>query len=257
MRRIPPWDSGRFRLCLSRMDIFKAQLRAILRAAVYGNCRLLIPMVSCLTESSAPNRCWTRQEKSWIPKALPTANNSNWEYWSRYRPLWRLRSAGQRSGLLQHWNERPDPVLSGHRPSERACQLSVRHASPRCFEVDTSNRERCAGRRHSCGHVRREMAGDPVNVPILLGLGIDELSMHALAIPLVKKLIRSMSMDECRELTWQAFQMYEAAKSTAFWNPGFESASPKTISWIRLSGSHDAERRHKNNLQEPQGVLQL
>jgi len=55
-----------------------------------------------------------------------------------------------------------------------------------------------------------EMAGDPVNVPILVGLGIDELSMNALSIPLVKKLIRSISYDDCLELTHQAFQMQAA-----------------------------------------------
>ena len=52
-----------------------------------------------------------------------------------------------------------------------------------------------------------EMAGDPVNIPILLGMGIDELSMNALSIPMVKKLIRSIRMDECQELTARAFDM--------------------------------------------------
>ena len=55
-----------------------------------------------------------------------------------------------------------------------------------------------------------EMAGDPVNIPILLGLGIDELSMNALAIPRVKKFIRSISMVDCHDLTAQAFQMQDA-----------------------------------------------
>jgi phosphotransferase system enzyme I (PtsI) len=61
-----------------------------------------------------------------------------------------------------------------------------------------------------------EMAGDPVNIPILLGLGIDELSMHALAIPMVKKLIRSISMDECRELTAAAFEMNDSREIHGF-----------------------------------------
>ncbi len=61
-----------------------------------------------------------------------------------------------------------------------------------------------------------EMAGDPVNIPILLGLGIDELSMHALAIPMIKKLIRSVSLEECRELTLQAFEMADAKEIHEF-----------------------------------------
>ncbi|MEW6114919.1 MAG: putative PEP-binding protein, partial [Thermodesulfobacteriota bacterium] len=55
-----------------------------------------------------------------------------------------------------------------------------------------------------------EMAGDPVNIPILLGLGLNELSMNALSIPMIKKLIRSISMDECRDLTTRAFDMSDA-----------------------------------------------
>ena len=72
-----------------------------------------------------------------------------------------------------------------------------------------------------------EMAGDPVNIPILLGLGIDELSMNALAIPMVKKLIRSISMDECRDLTWQAFEMQEAREIHGFLDSWIRERFPK------------------------------
>ncbi len=66
-----------------------------------------------------------------------------------------------------------------------------------------------------------EMAGDPVNIPILLGLGIDELSMNALAIPRVKKFIRSISMDECRYLDYSSLSDAGCtARYTAFWKPG-------------------------------------
>jgi phosphotransferase system enzyme I (PtsI) len=55
-----------------------------------------------------------------------------------------------------------------------------------------------------------------VNIPVLLGMGIHELSMNPLSIPVVKKLIRQVSMDECRELTEQAFQMQDADAIHAF-----------------------------------------
>jgi phosphotransferase system enzyme I (PtsI) len=72
-----------------------------------------------------------------------------------------------------------------------------------------------------------EMAGDPVNIPILLGLGLDELSMNALAIPMVKKLIRSISMEECRDLTWQAFEMQEAHEIHGFLDSWIRERFPK------------------------------
>jgi phosphotransferase system enzyme I (PtsI) len=72
-----------------------------------------------------------------------------------------------------------------------------------------------------------EMAGDPVNIPILLGLGIDELSMNALAIPMVKKLIRSISMEECRDLTEEAFAMQEAREIHWFLESWIRERFPK------------------------------
>jgi phosphoenolpyruvate-protein phosphotransferase (PTS system enzyme I) len=72
-----------------------------------------------------------------------------------------------------------------------------------------------------------EMAGDPVNIPILLGLGIDELSMNALAIPRVKKFIRSVSMDDCHSLTDQAFQMQDAEHIHALLESWIRERFPK------------------------------
>ena len=57
--------------------------------------------------------------------------------------------------------------------------------------------------------------GDPVNIPILLGLGINELSMNPLSIPMVKKLVRSVSYDECIDLTRKAFEMQSAQEIRA------------------------------------------
>ncbi|MGQ9654886.1 MAG: putative PEP-binding protein, partial [Thermodesulfobacteriota bacterium] len=52
-----------------------------------------------------------------------------------------------------------------------------------------------------------EMAGEPLYVPILLGLGLDELSMNALAIPMVKKVIRSVTLRDCRSLATQIMEL--------------------------------------------------
>jgi phosphoenolpyruvate-protein kinase (PTS system EI component) len=52
-----------------------------------------------------------------------------------------------------------------------------------------------------------ELAGEPLAIPILLGLGIDELSMNPPAIPLAKQVIRSLTMDEAREVAQAALRL--------------------------------------------------
>ena len=51
-----------------------------------------------------------------------------------------------------------------------------------------------------------EMAGDPLYTPVLLGLGVDELSMNALAIPVIKRIVRHASMEEAQDFARQALQ---------------------------------------------------
>ncbi|WP_338117667.1 putative PEP-binding protein, partial [Tepidanaerobacter syntrophicus] len=56
-----------------------------------------------------------------------------------------------------------------------------------------------------------EMAGDPLAAPILLGMGLDEFSMSASSIPKVKKIIRSLTYDEAKEIAGKALSMSEPA----------------------------------------------
>jgi phosphotransferase system enzyme I (PtsI) len=61
-----------------------------------------------------------------------------------------------------------------------------------------------------------EMAGDPLYLPILLGLGVDELSMNHMAIPLVKKVIRLISYEEAKEMARQALEMITVEEINEF-----------------------------------------
>lgn len=215
------------RLCLSRTDIFKTQLRAILRASVYGNCRLLIPMVSCLTELISTKQMLDEVRKELDLEGVPYGQQL------KLGILVEVPSAVAIADLLAKevdffsigTNDLIQYSLAIDRVNEHVNYLydTLHPAVLRLIRQIVSAAQ--AGGIHvsMCG----EMAGDPVNVPILLGLGIDELSMHALAIPLVKKLIRSISMDECRELTWQAFQMYEAREIHGFLESWIQKRFPK------------------------------
>lgn len=215
------------RLCLSRPDIFKTQLRAILRAAVHGDCRLLIPMVSCLSELVSTKQLLEEARKDLDSDGMPHA---------RHLPvgiLVEVPSAVAIADLLAKevdffsigTNDLIQYALAIDRVNEHVNYLydTLHPAVLRLIRQIVSAAQAGGIRVAMCG----EMAGDPVNVPVLLGLGIDELSMNALAIPMVKKLIRAISMDECRELTWQAFQMYEAREIHGFLESWIKERFPK------------------------------
>ena len=199
------------RLCLSRTDIFKTQLKAILRAAVHGNCRLLIPMISCLTELIATKEI-LRQVKEEL-----TETGLEFEHQVKLGVLVEVPSAVVIADILARevdffsigTNDLIQYALAIDRVNEHVNYLydTLHPAVLRLIRQVTSAGQARGLQVSMCG----EMAGDPVNIPILLGLGIDELSMNSLSIPMVKKLIRSINMDDCAELTRLAFEMQDAA----------------------------------------------
>jgi phosphotransferase system enzyme I (PtsI) len=215
------------RLCLTRRDVFKTQLRAILRAAVYGNCHLLLPMISCLTEIQATKEIIREVQHELAAEGKP------------YQPelklgvLVEVPSAVIIADMLARevdffsigTNDLIQYALAIDRVNEHVNYLydTLHPAVLRLIRQITNAGQARGIRVAMCG----EMAGDPVNIPILLGLGIDELSMNALAIPMVKKLIRSISMEECRDLTEEAFAMQEAREIHWFLESWIRERFPK------------------------------
>lgn len=198
------------RLCLNHKDLFKTQLRAILRAATGGNCRLLIPMVSCLRELHATKEIINEVQHELTGEGLQYGTDI------KLGVLVEVPSAVVIADLLARevdffsigTNDLIQYALAIDRVNEHVNYLydTLHPAIIRLIRQITVAGQACGLEVSMCG----EMAGDPVNIPILLGLGIDELSMNSLAIPMVKKLIRMVNMDECLELTREAFDMQDA-----------------------------------------------
>jgi phosphotransferase system enzyme I (PtsI) len=198
------------RLCLERRDIFETQLRAVFRAAVHGKCRLLIPMISCITE------LLTVKEIIRKVKGELAESGKVFEPDVELGVLVEVPSAVAIADLLAKevdffsigTNDLIQYALAIDRVNEHVNYLyeTLHPAILRLIRQVAVTGQARGIPVAMCG----EMAGDPVNIPILLGMGLDELSMNAFAIPMVKKFIRSVTIEECRELTSQAFEMPEA-----------------------------------------------
>jgi phosphoenolpyruvate-protein phosphotransferase (PTS system enzyme I) len=216
------------RLCLGHPGLFKTQLRALLRAAAHGNCRIMLPMISCLTE------LLTAKEIIEEVKSELAAAGKQFQPKVKLGLLLEVPSAVAIADILARevdffsigTNDLIQYALAIDRVNEHVNYLydTLHPAVLRMIRHVSRVGEARGVPVGMCG----EMAGDPVNLPILLGLGFADLSMNPLAIPIVKKLIRSVSMDECLELTRQAFEMSEARQIHEFLE-----------AWLRQSFPYD------------------
>ncbi|MEJ2718315.1 MAG: phosphoenolpyruvate--protein phosphotransferase [Deltaproteobacteria bacterium] len=215
------------RLCLGRKDLFKTQLRAILRASAHGQCRLLVPMISCMTELRTTKEIieevkeeLAREGKAFdphvplgilveVPSAVAIA-----DLIARETDFFSIGT----NDLIQY-------ALAIDRVNEHVNYLyDTLHPALLRLVRQIANAGQASGIPVAmCG----EMAGYPVNIPILLGLGLDELSMNALSIPMVKKFIRSVSMEECQELTARAFDMTAAQEIRGFLEDWIQERFPQ------------------------------
>jgi phosphotransferase system enzyme I (PtsI) len=207
------WRAIRF--CLQELDIFRQQLRAILRASAEGNVKMMYPMISGLDELHQANalveECKAQlrsrnqpfDEKMEIgamietPSAALIAN-------SLAKRL-KFFSIGtndliQYSLAVDRMNEK---IAHLYEPTHPAIVQLIK------LTVDAARQQKISV--SVCG----EMASDPVLVPLLLGLGVDELSSAPALVPPVKFLVRRLKLSEAQELAKFALNCESAAEILA------------------------------------------
>lgn len=198
------WRAIRF--CLANSAFFKVQLRAVLRAAAGRNVSMMYPMVCCLSEVLQANRilveCRQELEKEGIPCAekLPVG------------VMIEIPSAALTADLIAPHvdffsigtNDLIQYTLAVDRVNENVAHLYM----PTHLSILKLIRQTVlAGHRHRipvsvCG----QMAASPELVPLLIGLGVDELSISPPSVPVIKDVIRNLHYSECRMLAKQALQ---------------------------------------------------
>ena len=198
------------RYCLRHPDLFRAQLRALLRAAGHGNLRIMFPMVSGLAEVRAGKRLLAevRDElaREGTPVALPPVGVMV-ELPSAAIVADRL--AAEVDFLSIGTNDLIQYTIGVDRQNKDVAYLY----RPLHLAVLRTLKLVCdAGRQAGipvsmCG----EMAGEPLYTLVLLGLGFSELSMNGPSIPFVKRVVRSASAEEGRELVAKVLELTTAA----------------------------------------------
>jgi phosphocarrier protein FPr len=195
------------RVGLDRPEILRTQLRAILRAGACGTVRVMFPMIATLSElrdvkailaeeaaklGVAPVPCGIMVE---VPAAAVMAAQ-----FAREADFFSIGT----NDLTQYTlaMDRGHPKLA---PQVDALSPAVLH-----LIAHTVNGARASGRAVRVG-VCGGIASDPSAVPILLGIGVDDLSVSLPAIPGVKAQIRTLRGDECRKLAERALAADSAA----------------------------------------------
>jgi phosphoenolpyruvate-protein phosphotransferase (PTS system enzyme I) len=188
------------RISLQERDIFRAQLRAILRASIEGNVRVMYPMISSLDELKQANalleeyKAELRQEKIPFDEKLQVGAMIE----TPSAAIVADSLAKRVSFFSIGTNDLIQYSLAVDRLNEKIAHLyePTHPAIVRLIQTTVDAAHRHKVRVSVCG----EMAGDPVLVPLLLGLGVDELSAAPSLVPPVKFLVRRLKLSEAREL---------------------------------------------------------
>ncbi|MFT9494240.1 phosphoenolpyruvate--protein phosphotransferase [Anaerosolibacter sp.] len=195
------------RICLDQKEIFKTQLRALLRASVYGNLKIMYPMISSLEEVRAANGI--------MGEVKQELNNEGKEWSSDIEVgiMIEIPAAAVISDILAKevdffsigTNDLIQYTTAVDRMNEKIAHLynPFNPAVLRLIKLVIDNGHKEGKWVGMCG----EVAGDKRLIPVLLGMGLDEFSMSAGAILPARKQIQNLSYEEMKTLADQVLQL--------------------------------------------------
>jgi len=199
------WRAIRF--CLARPDIFKAQLRAILRASYYGKLKIMYPMISGVEELRQANGILEESRVELRKKSIPFDKNME------VGAMIEVPSAALTSDLLAKeidffsigTNDLIQYALAVDRVNEKIAYLyePAHPAVLRLIKTIIDNGHKAKVWVGMCG----EMAGDVTLALVLLGLGLDEFSASPMVVPEIKRIIRSVKYSQAKKIAEEALSL--------------------------------------------------
>jgi len=192
------------RLCLDRKDIFRTQLRALLRASVYGHLCIMFPMIATLDEFNEAKAMVFEEKEKLVAEGIAVADDIQIGLMieipaaavlaDQFAKVADFFSIGT-NDLIQY-------SMAADRMSEKVSYL-YQPFNPSLLRlikmtIDGAHKEgKWVG---MCG----EMAGEPDAISVLMGLGLDEFSMSATSILRARKIANSLSYEEMKDLALKA-----------------------------------------------------
>jgi len=200
------------RFCLKRPEIFITQIKAILRAAAFGKIRMLIPMISCVEEIIQVKQIIARaidelreEEKVFnadiplgimieVPSAVIIAEDL-----ADYVDFFSIGT----NDLIQYAmaiDRRNRQVAHLYNPMSPAVIRMVK------MVVDA------ASKKHIDVVMCGEMAGEPFNLPVLMGIGLTQLSMNPMSIPVIRQMVTRLDASETRTFVDQILHLSQVSE---------------------------------------------
>ncbi len=224
------WRAIRF--CLAQPDIFMTQLRAILRASVHGNVRIMYPMISNVEEVIHAGRILDRAKEELTSEGVPF--DTKVEVGIMVEVPSAALTAHQLARRVDFFsigtNDLIQYTLAVDRVNEQVSYLyEPTHPAILRLIRQTIEAARSAGIWTGvCG----EMGGNPLLAPLLVGLGVDELSVSPNMAPLVKGVIRNVTYAECERLAAESLQCEAGGDVLALCRKLTEARAPEIVTLL-------------------------
>jgi phosphotransferase system enzyme I (PtsI) len=198
------------RLCLARPDLFEPQLRAALRAGFGNNLKLMFPMVATIDEVRQGRKLLEKCRQELLDEGHQV--NEHMEIGIMIEIPAAAVIADQLANEIDFFsigtNDLSQYTLAVDRTNAQVAHLaSSFHPSVLRLIKQVIDAAHAKGKWVGlCG----ELAGEPLAIPILLGLGLDEFSMNPPAIAIAKQIIRSLSSEDVKQIAENALELENA-----------------------------------------------
>ena len=186
------------RMTLSHPEIFRPQLRAILRAAAYGDVRIMFPMIGSMDQLREAKALLREQEQTLQAEDVPTGPvKVGMMVEIPAAAVLAEEFAKEVDFFSIGTNDLTQYTLAVERGNAAVAHLYAPE-HPAVLRLIAMTAQAAAERHIPCG-MCGEAAGDPKLAPAFVGMGVNELSMSPRRVPAVRKLLSELTMDECRQ----------------------------------------------------------